>query len=205
MRAAGPDAPTLLQGWDTRMLASHLALRERRPDAAVGILVRPLAGYTERVQRRYAALPYEQLLGHVSGGPSLWNPLGWRVFSGLAEKANLVEYFVHGEDVARSQPGWQRNDLPAALESELWDRVCWVAGRIYRGAPVRVRLARDGGSEHRAGSRSGNAGEVTVSGRASELLLHLLGRDRTSGDLVDAAVSGSADALAGYARIPRTL
>ena len=46
MRAVGPDAPTLCGEWTTRDLAAHLVLRERRPDAAAGILVPALAGYT---------------------------------------------------------------------------------------------------------------------------------------------------------------
>jgi hypothetical protein len=29
----GPDAPTLCAGWQTRDLAAHVMLRERRPDA----------------------------------------------------------------------------------------------------------------------------------------------------------------------------
>ena len=33
----GPDAPTLCEGWTTRDLATHLIVRETRPDAALGI------------------------------------------------------------------------------------------------------------------------------------------------------------------------
>src|SRR5439155_20488720 len=40
----GPDAPTLCGGWLTRDLAAHLVIRERRPDAAAGIVIKPLAG-----------------------------------------------------------------------------------------------------------------------------------------------------------------
>src|SRR5690349_11008507 len=35
----GPDAPTLCEGWTTRDLAAHLAVRDRRPDAAAGIVL----------------------------------------------------------------------------------------------------------------------------------------------------------------------
>lgn len=52
MRAAGPDAPTLCEGWTARDLAAHLVVRERRLDAAPGILVPQLAGYTAKVQNR---------------------------------------------------------------------------------------------------------------------------------------------------------
>ncbi len=49
MRAVGPDAPTLCGDWTTRDLAAHLVLRERRPDAAAGILI-PAAGRLHRAQ-----------------------------------------------------------------------------------------------------------------------------------------------------------
>ena len=51
MRDAGPDAPTLCGEWTTRDLAAHLVLRERRPDAAAGIMIPALAGYTARKQQ----------------------------------------------------------------------------------------------------------------------------------------------------------
>jgi uncharacterized protein (TIGR03083 family) len=51
----GPDQPTLCTGWQTRDLAAHLVVRERRPDAAPGILFAPLAGYTKRVQEPSAS------------------------------------------------------------------------------------------------------------------------------------------------------
>lgn len=55
LREHGPDAPTLCEGWTARDLAAHLVVRERRLDAAPGILVPQLAGYTERVQARVTA------------------------------------------------------------------------------------------------------------------------------------------------------
>src|SRR5262249_33102419 len=45
----GPGAPTLCEGWRTGDLAAHLVMRERRPDAAAGLLGGPLAGHTRRV------------------------------------------------------------------------------------------------------------------------------------------------------------
>jgi len=41
---AGPDAPTLCEGWRTRDLAAHLVIREHRLDAAPGILIPLFAG-----------------------------------------------------------------------------------------------------------------------------------------------------------------
>src|SRR4051812_32989801 len=54
MAALGPDAPTLCTGWTTRDLAAHLIVRATRPDAAAGIMLAGLAGYTKRVQDRVA-------------------------------------------------------------------------------------------------------------------------------------------------------
>ncbi|HEX6919337.1 MAG TPA: maleylpyruvate isomerase family mycothiol-dependent enzyme, partial [Actinomycetes bacterium] len=51
LESLGPDAPTLCEGWDTRDLAAHLVVRERRMDAAPGIVLRPLAGHLESVTR----------------------------------------------------------------------------------------------------------------------------------------------------------
>ena len=45
----GPDAPTLCGTWTTRDLVAHLLVRERRPDAAGGILIPALSKRTEKV------------------------------------------------------------------------------------------------------------------------------------------------------------
>src|SRR5258708_22606003 len=51
LKETGPDAPTLCEGWRTNDLAAHLVLRERRPDAAAGLMGGPLAGHTRRVNQ----------------------------------------------------------------------------------------------------------------------------------------------------------
>ncbi|MGH3682284.1 MAG: maleylpyruvate isomerase family mycothiol-dependent enzyme, partial [Natronosporangium sp.] len=58
----GPDQPTLCAGWTTRDLAAHLVARERRPLAAPGLILRPLAGYTERVRQSVARRPFPVLV-----------------------------------------------------------------------------------------------------------------------------------------------
>src|SRR6476620_10302201 len=74
MRDLGPDAPTLCDGWTTRDLAAHLVVREHRADAAPGIVVPALAGYTQKVQDRYAAKPWANLVEQVRKGPSRFWP-----------------------------------------------------------------------------------------------------------------------------------
>ena len=43
----GPGAPTLCEGWTTTDLVAHLWVREHRPDAILGMFVRPLAGHLD--------------------------------------------------------------------------------------------------------------------------------------------------------------
>ena len=68
----GPDAPTLCEGWLTADLAAHLVIRERRPDAAPGLVLPALSGYMDRVQRsvrdRYS---WPELVAKVRSGPPL--------------------------------------------------------------------------------------------------------------------------------------
>jgi hypothetical protein len=70
LEETGPDGPTLCEGWQTRDLAAHLVLRERRPDAAAGVMGGPLAGYTARVQRQYLSrYSYPELVRLFRSGP----------------------------------------------------------------------------------------------------------------------------------------
>ena len=62
LRAVGPDAPTLCEGWTTRDLVAHLVVRERRPDALPGLVFGPL-----RVLHRTRAEPACRL--DEVGGP----------------------------------------------------------------------------------------------------------------------------------------
>src|SRR3954465_12882993 len=91
----GPDAPTLCQGWTTGDLAAHLLMRERRPDAAPGIVVPLLGGHTARVPRRIARdTSFPRLVELLRQGPPAWSPFA---LPGVEGSANMVEYFVHHE------------------------------------------------------------------------------------------------------------
>ena len=179
LEATGPDAPTLCVGWQTRDLAAHLVLRERRPDAAAGVLGGPLAGHTARVQRRLGERrTYAQLVQAVRDGPPRLSPFA---LPGVDEAANTVEYFVHHEDIRRAQPDWEPRDIPAALSDALWGRL--KSSRLFmRKAPVGVELARNG-----RGEDAGGAGPyrvtvknarptVTVIGTPAELTMWVMGR-----------------------------
>ncbi len=179
----GPDAPTLCEGWSTSDLAAHLVIRERRPDAAAGILIKPLAGYTARVQNQVKqGRTWTQLVESVRSGP----PAPLRV---VDEAMNTVEYFVHLEDVRRARPGWEPRALDAGLEQALWSRLKLMARSLMRRAPVGVTLTAPG-----FGTVVGKAQQpqVTLTGAPGELLLFAFGRQGST--RVDA--SGDPDLVA---------
>src|SRR3954471_19920874 len=72
---AGPHRPTLCDGWTTTELAAHLVSRERRPDAAAGILIPALAGWTDRVRDKYATWSYADLVHAIRTGPPWTSPM----------------------------------------------------------------------------------------------------------------------------------
>ena len=58
----GPDRPTLCGEWSTRDLLAHLLVRERRPDASLGILVPAMAKRTERVMAEIASQSFPKMV-----------------------------------------------------------------------------------------------------------------------------------------------
>jgi uncharacterized protein (TIGR03085 family) len=169
----GPDAPTLCEGWQTRDLAAHLVLRERRPDAAVGMIGGPLAGYTARVQRQFLDRhSYPELIALFKAGPPALSPFA---IPGADEAANTVEYFVHHEDVRRAAAEWTERPVDAGLAAALWKRL--RSARLFlRAAPTGVVLARaDAGALDLIVAKTATP-SVTVTGSPAELTLWSMGR-----------------------------
>ena len=182
MTAVGPGAPTLCGTWTVQDLAAHLVVRERRPDAAPGILVKPLAGYLESVQAKAAQQPFAELLEQIRTGPPWWSPL-----KPVDAVANLTEMFVHHEDVLRAGTEWEPRLLTAGDEAKLWSATRRMARMAYRKSPVTVVLATPDGERVTAHNVGGDA--VVLTGQPSELLLHAFGRNEVridaSGDAAD--------------------
>lgn len=167
----GPDAPTLCEGWTTRDLAAHLVVRESRPDAAIGIIAKPLAGYTDSVQDGVAARPWPELVAAVRSGPPIYSPFRIPGVQGLAD---LFEFVIHHEDVRRAEPGWQPRELPSGEQDLLWARLT-RAGRMFtRHSPVGIALRRSD-TDETAVLKSGSP-TVTLVGEPLEMLLRLYGR-----------------------------
>ena len=174
----GPDQPTLCAGWKTQDLAAHLVLRERRPDAGLGVLGGPVAGHTRRVQARYISRnSFAGLVELIRTGPPR---LSLFAIPGADERGNAVEFFVHHEDIRRAQPGWEPRELSPALSDMLWQRLRG-ARLMLRRAPVGVEFAReaDAWQEGDAPLRitaKARAPMVTVAGTPAELTMWAFGR-----------------------------
>jgi uncharacterized protein (TIGR03085 family) len=184
----GPEAPTLCAGWTTRDLAAHLVVRESRPDAAVGIIVKPLAGYADSVQAKVAMRPWPELVRDVRTGPPLLSVFRLPGAQGLADP---FEFAVHHEDVRRARPGWVPRELPTGEQDLLWQRLARAGRLLARKSPVGVALRRSDTGEMiiaKAGTPS-----VTLVGEPLELVLRLYGRSEC---LVD--VEGPEGAVASF-------
>ncbi len=173
----GPDEPTLCTGWRTSDLAAHLVLRERRPDAGAGVMGGPLASYTRRAQARLTKrTSYPELLQLIKNGPPR---LSLFALPGADDKLNLVEYFVHHEDVRRAQPDWKPREISPELADILWRRL-GMARLMLRKAPVGVELVRAddpaaGNGRVRITAKA-RTPVVTVTGTPAELTMWTMGR-----------------------------
>ncbi|MCB0916399.1 MAG: TIGR03085 family protein [Actinobacteria bacterium] len=168
----GPDAPTLCEGWNTRDLTAHLVIREGRPDAGAGILVKPLERWTEKVQADAAAKPYGTLVQRVRTGPPR---LSVFALPGVDALASTLEYFVHHEDVRRAQPDWQPRELDDSVRTELWHRLKASKRMLFRTAPVPVVLQPTDLPDFELTQPP--RGSVVIRGPVAELVMHSYGRD----------------------------
>ncbi|HEY0636778.1 MAG TPA: TIGR03085 family metal-binding protein [Pseudonocardiaceae bacterium] len=194
MEQLGPEAPTLCGGWRTKDLAAHLVVRERRPDAAPGIVLKPLAGLTDRAMREYTGKPWPELLRLLREGPPRWSPLS---IEAVSDRANLFEFFVHHEDVRRGAADWEPRPADPHRDGALWKLLGMMGRVLYRRSPVGVTLRRPDGTEQaiRTGPRP-----VVVAGEPGEIVLHAYGRDATR-----AEVRGEPSAVQAFQRSPRGL
>jgi uncharacterized protein (TIGR03085 family) len=174
LRAVGPDAPTLCQGWTTRDLVAHLLVRERRPDALPGILFAPLAAHTARVQQRLTtSTNWTDLVDLFAAGPPAFS-----FFKVLDPLASVHEMFVHHEDVRRAHTGWEPRKLDARTASAVAHRVAIISrvgmSRSMAAVSARLTLRTPDGQTVVA---VGNGSPVTVTGEAQELMLFAFGRN----------------------------
>ncbi|HZC69417.1 MAG TPA: TIGR03085 family metal-binding protein [Jatrophihabitans sp.] len=182
LRCADPHAPTLSGNWTVAQLTAHLVLRER---SIVELLGRLPSRRLHRVAQReiddlVAREPYQRLVDAVDAGPS-WRDVRWPVptsfvwsLPAVRERANLLEYLVHHEDVRRAAAGWAPRSLPDEMQREVWQRLPWSTRLTMRTVPLRIALVWPEHGEVRAGR--GATVAVRVTGDPVELTLFAFGR-----------------------------
>jgi len=180
----GPDAPTLCEGWTTKDLAAHLIIRERRPDAAAGMVLPPLRGHADRVRSQITGQDWAETVSTLRSGPPRWSPF---TVPRIDEMANLVEFFVHHEDVRRGGDTHEPRDLATDLERALWDAIPRSGVLALRQVRTGVVADSPGFGRRSVRSAKDDHGSVVVSGAPGEILLHLFGRGRAADVTIDGA------------------
>ncbi len=171
MRAVGPDAPTLCGDWTTRDLAAHLVVREGRLDAAPGIAIPFLAGYTDKVQRQVAqSSDWDDLLDKIAIRPAAAvtvQALRCRCRT-WARCSSTTRMSVAPNPLGNQ--GHSTTTPPRALTRPL----SVMARLTLRAAPARVSLRTP---EGKTVLTTGKGKDLTVTGDETELLLFISGRD----------------------------
>ncbi len=182
--SAGPGRPTLCEGWQTQHLAAHVVLREGSALVA-GLVLKPLQSRLERRTRELgdsAAAPaaYQELVARIAAGPSAGR-LTERLrhlpaVRRAAQAANLLEFYVHTEDVRRAQHRWAPRRLADGYADALFTELARTARLRYRAEDAGIVLARSNGQRVVARKPGPDGSSRTVSGPAGELVLHAFGR-----------------------------
>ena len=173
LQQVGPDQPTVNTGWTTRDLAAHLVVRDRRPDAMIGMLIPPLAGHGEHVRLAKAAQPYSEIILQVRT-PPWWSPVSNPLVDALS---NTAEFFIHHEDVRRATPGFSPRQLEPGEQKALWNATRLTARLALRKVGFGVLVEAPGYGTLRVGDGEPRA---TLTGEPGELALFVSGRQRVA-------------------------
>ena len=195
LHATDPQAPTLCEGWNVSRLLAHLIMREERPWKMVGDGLRRDAPGQERSLNPLAAqarteFGYHQLVDRFAAGAQGISPVRLG-----GDAVNLLEFFVHHEDIRRGSGEAEPRELPEGQERELRRRLPLMARMGYRRSPVGVVLELPGGEQARV--RRGDPA-VTITGPVSELALHAMGR-RSAARVEVSGAPGSVDRFRSFA------
>jgi uncharacterized protein (TIGR03085 family) len=173
----GEDQATLCGDWTVKDLVVHLLVRERSP-GAVGIAVSPLSALTQAETRRVGRADFAVLVERLRTGPPLWSPYAVPRLDALF---NTLEFFVHHEDIRRSQPDWTPRELGDDEQKLLWSMVRTAGKGLVRNAAVGVTLENaTTGSRAVLKDPGDDLGSVVVRGLPSEVTLFAFGRQAQS-------------------------
>jgi uncharacterized protein (TIGR03085 family) len=167
--AVGPTAPTLCEGWDAHHLAAHLVGREGNPVRQVASAVPALGDRS--VDNLVAHRDFASLVETLRTGPPR---LSLFSVGRLEPLLNVVEYFIHHEDVRRAVDGWEPRVLPTWAEDQLWARTVGFAKLTWRRKPTALVLERSDTGDQAHISKGEDV--VVLRGLPSEISLYLSGR-----------------------------
>jgi uncharacterized protein (TIGR03085 family) len=173
-------AETLCAGWDAADIAAHLIAREREPWTGPGLVLGGVfAELTDRRRAAWKARGREALLGALRAGPP------WPLTIGPLEGTQVVEDWIHEQDVRRGGAGLSTPPPGAELERLLWAATRRFATRTLAVHSDVVIELTDGRRRRRLSARrrrpvatsTDAAPDVTITGTVAELLLYAVGRN----------------------------
>lgn len=170
LEAAGPNSPTLCEGWTTRELAIHLWQLTHDPLAWLGMLPGLGKLAEQRMDHARRRRSFGEYIDKLRWGPDRF---GCMPDDKFAEPLHsLGEWFIHTEDVLRADPDWADPEpYSADLQAALGRRLPVAAKALFLGKPGAVFRTPDG-----AELTVGRAPRVEVTGQPSELMLWAYGR-----------------------------
>lgn len=166
LTAAGPGAPTLCVGWESQHLAAHLVLRDRSPWSMSPGRLESLAASSADPEG------YAALVAQVAEGPGKATPGYW-----FGEQMNLLELFVHSEDLRRAGPqGARSTEVDPEHGRAMWKQFRLFSRLLLRPAPVGVVLVVTDGPRVVARRPRSGSGSVVVTGELADVILFAFGR-----------------------------
>ncbi len=184
LRVAGPIAPTLCAGWNTRDLLAHLVMSDSRLDGVIASFIPFTKKYASSVADNFKNQPYEQLVSDFRNGPPKFSVFA---IPGVDNLFNSIEFLVHNEDVRRSMPDWKPRVMNQATKDFIWGRLISGVARLLlnshrQGVTLHRRDFVDA-TEETPGDAANNTftvrtgpDPVVLTGDPIELLLACFGR-----------------------------
>lgn len=168
--ALGPEAPTILPGWEAEDLLEHLVLRESAPHLIVGPrLPGPLGRSAREAREHRRDRPWKKRVEAFRRGPG---PLS---FAGRMDRlSGQAELLIHHEDLRRAQPDWEPRRADPDRDRDAWRAVGLMAPLALRVRADITLVSTLGGRRLRS---RGAEGSLRVHGAPLELLLWVTGRD----------------------------
>lgn len=169
----GPAFPTLNPTWKTLDLAAHLVLRETNPLAVPGIILGgPFGYYTQLAMQNLKETKYEDLVAKLRvGPPALLSVYGLSLI-------NLVENWIHTQDILRVDINFVPPTLDKSLYSQLWKAAIGL-GILFslKSKTIALEIADLEGNYKKL--RNGSDA-VTLKGDPQELVLYFSGRKQVA-------------------------